>query len=121
MAKTRKIKYKSKLPKIIKGMKKQEVIDGFPLTHYSYSSMVQFSVNPIMFKVRYINGDNIDTANSISSVIGRAFHAAMDIFYQSEPETQVEAGLQYGMDFLQEYNPNFVEFNSTVPNRNNFV
>ena len=116
MAKTKKIKFKSKLPSIIKGMKNQEVIEGFPLAHYSYSSMVQFSINPIMFKIKYINGDKIDTANSISSVIGRAFHAAMDVFYTDDTENRVANGLQYGMDFLHEYNPNFIEFNQSVQN-----
>lgn len=113
--KSKKINYKSKLPKIIKGLKKQELISDFPLDHYSYSSMVQFSVNPIMFKIKYINGDIFDTANSISSVIGRAFHSAMDVYYgYSGTEKDVKKGLEYGMDFLDEYNTNFIEFNKTV-------
>jgi hypothetical protein len=77
--------------------------------------MVQFSVNPIMFKIKHINGDKIETTNSISSVIGQAFHSAMDIYYGGDSEDPIKRGLEYGMDFLDNYNDNFIEFNKTVP------
>lgn len=114
--KTKKIKTKLEMPKLIKSIGKNKSIAKFPLEHYSYSSMVQFSVNPIMFKIRHINGDKIETTNSISSVIGQAFHSAMDIYYGGDLEDPVKRGLEYGMDFLDNYNDNFIEFNITTPN-----
>lgn len=113
--KTKKIKTKLEMPKLIKSIGKNKSISNFPLDHYSYSAMVQFSVNPIMFKIKHINGDKIETTNSISSVIGQAFHSAMDIYYSGDLEDPIKRGLEYGMDFLDSYNENFIEFNKTTP------
>jgi hypothetical protein len=70
-----------RLPKVIKSLAENRKIENFPLKHYSYSTFVKFSTNPIMFKINYINGDVIDTTRNISGVIGQAFHNAMDYYY----------------------------------------
>jgi len=122
---TKRTKVKSKLnknslPKIIKGLKERETIETFPLDHYSYSSMVRFSTNPFMFKVRYINGDNIETAHNASSVIGKAFHVALQRYYESKDDKdkdEIKDGLEAGMQYIEEYLDNFIEFNTVVPNK----
>lgn len=111
---------KNSLPKIIKGLKERETIDKPLIDHYSYSSLVRFSTNPFMFKVKYINGDNIDTAHNISSVIGKAFHVAMQMYYESKEDKEkdeIKAGLETGMTYLEEYLDSYIEFNTIVPNK----
>ena len=90
---------KSSLPTIIKGLKERETIDKPLIDHYSYSSLVKFSTNPFMFKVKYINGDNIDTAHSPASVIGKAFHVALQRYYEAKEteEDEIKVGLETGM------------------------
>lgn len=114
--KTQKVKLKMTLPKVIKSMAENRTIENFPLTHYSYSTFVKFSTNPFMFKVNYINGDKIDSTRGISGVIGNAFHTAMEIYY-GEGKDSIKAGLEAGMTFLKEYNDGFIQFSTTVPNK----
>lgn len=110
---------KSSLPTIIKGLKERETIDKPLIDHYSYSSLVRFSTNPFMFKVRYINGDRIDTAHKASSVIGKAFHVALQRYYEAKEteEDEIKVGLESGMTYIDEYLDNFIEFNTIVPNK----
>jgi len=110
---------KSSLPTIIKGLKERETIDKPLIDHYSYSSLVKFSTNPFMFKVKYINGDNIDTAHSPASVIGKAFHVALQRYYEAKEteEDEIKVGLETGMTYIDEYLDNFIEFNTIVPNK----
>lgn len=108
------------LPKIIKGIREQEAIENNPLGHYSYSSMVKFSTNPFMFKVKYLNGDHIDTGHNASSVVGKAFHIALQAYYESKKDPdkdEIKIGLEEGMKYLDEYNDNYITFNDTYPNK----
>ena len=107
------------LPKIVQRKKKVDVGD-FPLDYYSYSSFVKFSTNPIMFKINYINGQWIDTARNVSGVIGNAFHAALETYYTVKKEKSGDAikqALEDGMNYLGEYNDGFIEYNTTVKNK----
>lgn len=88
-------------------------IESFPLSHYSYSTFVRFSTNPILFKINYVNGDTIDTIQGISGVIGKAFHAAMAEYCTAG----IQAGLEAGIIFLDEYPENFIEYSVTVPTK----
>lgn len=119
--KTKKLKTKFQLPKILEGLADNRKIDNFPLDHYSYSSLVRFSTNPILFKIRDINGDQLDTTWNISGVIGQAFHKAMQEYYLSmtvdDEPTAIQTGLEAGMDYLEGYNDGFIEFSFTVPNK----
>lgn len=103
---------------------KKEDPSSFPLAHYSYSSMVKFSTNPVMFKIQYLNLDRIETTISIAGVIGNAFHNAMEVYYGGSdtllPSNEAEAieyGLKTGMDFLEKYNDGFIEFTEAIPNK----
>ncbi|KKT72153.1 MAG: Cell division FtsK/SpoIIIE, partial [Candidatus Collierbacteria bacterium GW2011_GWB1_44_6] len=93
----------------------------FPVSHYSYSSMVQFTTNPVLFKIKYINGDRYDTTSSPSQVIGQAFHSAMEVYYRGNidmmPKDESEAiefGLKTGMAFIENYPDGFIGYNTTV-------
>ena len=117
MKKPTKIKPNLKLPQIIKSLNDHKTIENFPLKHYSYSTFVKFSTNPIMFKINYINGDRIDSTRNVSGVIGNAFHSAMDVFYAKFKDNEQDAikqGLEVGMEYLTEYNDGFIEYSSVV-------
>lgn len=117
MKKPTKIKPNLKLPQIVKSLSDHKTIENFPLKHYSYSTFVKFSTNPIMFKINYINGDRIDSTRNVSGVIGNAFHSAMDIFYAKFKDNEQDAikqGLEVGMEYLTEYNDGFIEYSSVV-------
>lgn len=108
------------LPKVVKSLADHQQIEKFPLGHYSYSTFVKFSTNPILFKINYINGDTIDTTRNISGVVGQSFHRAMEVYYgaiaDGNPDP-VQQGLEAGLEFLHEYEECFIEFSSTVPNK----
>jgi hypothetical protein len=119
--KTTKIQPKLTLPKVVRNLAQNRTTEKFPLDHYSYSTFVRFSTNPIMFKINYLNGDVIDTTRGIAGVIGQAFHLAMEYYYTSvaingESEA-VRGALEAGMEFLDGYDEGFIEFSSTVPNK----
>jgi len=115
--KAQKIKLKLTLPNVIKNMTENRTVEEFPLNHYSYSTLSQFSTNPFMFKIKYINGDRIDSTSKISGVVGSAFHRAMEAFYGSEVEDNVKEGLEAGIQYLEEYNEGFIEYSKTIPNK----
>lgn len=113
---------KNKLPIVTKNTKQD--IQKFPVDHYSYSSMVQFTTNPILWKIKYVNKDRYETTTGISGVIGQAFHAAMEVYRGGNPgmmpqngSEAIEFGLKTGMDFLDKYNDGFISFNKTIPNK----
>lgn len=84
--------------------------------------MVSFSVNPILFKIKYINRDVFDTTTGISGVLGKAFHLAMQVYFggtdtvaiTSEAEA-IEYGLKAGTEYLETYNDGFIEYTKTIP------
>ncbi|MDD5726265.1 MAG: DNA translocase FtsK [Patescibacteria group bacterium] len=97
---------------------------GFPLDHYSYSSFTKFSTNPLMFKVNYLNGDQIETTSSPTNVIGKAVHKALGAYLGGEetppPSDEGEAikfGHSAGIDYLKGYSDGFIEYNDRIKNR----
>ena len=96
----------------------------FPVKHYSYSRFVRFCTNPIMFKIQDLNGDRFDTATSASAVMGSAFHKAMEVYYGGVDELPItneseaiEYGLKAGMEYIEMYNDGFINWQSTIPNK----
>lgn len=113
-----------KLPIILFSEKTNKDNAEFPLKYISYSSMVKFCTNPLLFKIKSINGDIIDTAMGASGILGQAFHHAMEIYQggnDSYPITSekeaIEMGLKGGMEFLEAYNDGFISFSKTIPNK----
>lgn len=72
-----------------------------------------------MFRIRYINGDVIETMHSVASVLGNAFHHAIDTFYKTAGAglDDVAAGLQAGTQFIEEYPEGFIKWSKTIPDR----
>lgn len=94
------------------------------MKYYSPSSMIKFATNPLLFKVKYLNGDRLDTANSIASIVGTAFHNAMEVYAGGVEELKpsnesqaIEFGLQTGMAFLESYPEGFINYTKAIPTR----
>lgn len=97
---------------------------GFPLDHYSYSSFVSFSSNPLMFKVRWVNGDQLDTTTSASTVLGKALHKAVEAYLgggdvpcPADEAGAIKHGHDTGLEYLKAYSDGLIEWKSTIPNR----
>lgn len=102
----------------------ERAADAFPLDHVSASSMVAFSTNPVLFKIRYLNRDSIDSATNVSAVIGKAFHHAMETYYAPTPGGQqrdeaeaIKATLEAGTKFMAEYPEGWINWSKTVETR----
>ena len=89
----------------------------FPLDHYSYSTFVKFSTNPILFKINYLNGEYIDTLTGVTGLIGKAFHSAMECYYGVDKDLALQEGLEAGLKLIDEYPLGFLEFSKTIPTK----
>lgn len=119
----RKLKTKLTLPVVTRLNKAKELAD-FPVDYYTPSSMIKFGANPILYKINEINRDYIDTASSVSAVIGKAFHHGMNVYYggsdemiPSNEQEAVEYALTSAMSYLEMYNDGFINYTKTVPNK----
>jgi len=78
-----------------------------------------------MFAVRYLNGDVIDTAKSVSSVLGDVVHKALQAYLGGEeniptPADEGEAikhGYERGKWHLDQYADGFIHYSSTIKDR----
>ena len=99
--------------------------DEFPLDHVSVSAMVEFTSNPILFKIRRLNRDSIDTATNVSAVVGKAVHRAMELYYSEDiPDDEgeaIKAALAAGMEYMDEYPEGFINYSSTVETKQKAV
>lgn len=101
----------------------RETPPDFPVTHYSPSAMVAFSTNPILFRIKYINGEHIETATSPKAIIGRAFHTAMETYYGGSDMaiTGESDAIRYGMEagalVIENYVDGFIKFSDKIPNK----
>lgn len=98
--------------------------EAFPVPHFSPSSMKLLSTNAILFKIKYINRDIIDTTTGASAVLGKAFHKAMEVYYGGSdtliPGNESEAidyGLKAGMDFIDKYEEGWIRWTENIPNK----
>jgi len=103
------------VPKVTRGTITDK--DGFIVPHYSYSSLVLFTSNQLMFKIRYINHDKIETTSGPNSVLGRAFHYAMQVYWTQPTDTCVGDGLAGGMKFIDEYPEGWISWTKTIQNK----
>jgi hypothetical protein len=101
------------------------LFDKFPVEHYSYSAFVKFGSNPIMFKINIINKDYIDTTLSVSTVLGKACHKALQAYLGGDKDHPTPAddgeaikhGHAVGLEYLTNYSDGFIEFNDKIPDR----
>lgn len=110
-----------KVPKVTKRAPDPAAHADFPLHHLSYSAMVEFSTNPIMFKIKRLNGDKIDTTTGISGVIGKAIHRALEVYYQVDVKAEegeaIRQALEAGTEYMMEYPEGFIEYSKKVETR----
>ena len=99
-------------------------VNAFPVDHYSASSMIKFSTNPLLFKIQYVNRDSFETAMGISGVLGKSFHKAMEVYYGGSdtlvPTNEAEAieyGLKAGMEYLNGYGDGFINYSKTIDSK----
>lgn len=98
---------------------------NFPVQHYSYSSFTKFGSDPYMFKVNYINGDQIETTSSPSNVVGKAMHKALQTYLGGNPDVPtpaddgeaIKVAHQVGLDYLQGYSDGFIGYNTVIESR----
>jgi len=98
---------------------------NFPVPHYSYSSFTKFGSDPFMFKVNYINGDQIETTSSPSNVLGKAMHKALETYLGGNPDVPVpqddgeaiKIAHQVGLDYLLGYSDGFIGYNTVIASR----
>lgn len=109
----------TKLKKTTPGPKTKHTQD-FPMKYYSASSMRAFSVNPILFRIKYLNHETIDSTHSPVLMLGNAFHNAMEVYYGGSDEIVVtdeadaiKKGLEVGLKFIEDYPDGMVGWNTT--------
>jgi FtsK/SpoIIIE family/PD-(D/E)XK nuclease superfamily/FtsK alpha domain len=114
----------SKLPRVKKIKTTKNHQTSFPLEHYSASSMRAFSVNPILFRIKYLNREIIDSTHSPVLMLGNAFHNAMEVYYGGSNEVivtdeqdAIKKGLEVGLDFIDKYPDGMVGWNTTYQNK----
>jgi len=114
------------LPKVNRVVTKEK--GKFALDHLSASSLIKFSTNPILFKMEAMNGDYVDTLQRSSGILGKAYHHALFVYYGGSDEHPVsneseaiKAGLEAGTQYVENYNENFIEFTSTLPNKQKII
>lgn len=84
---------------LVKGLKRPPRAllkhEGYPIKHWSHSSLMAFLRNPLAWYKRYV--ENVrDTPSSPSSVVGRAAHLAMQHYYGGiDKDGAIELGLEY--------------------------
>jgi hypothetical protein len=78
-----------------------------------------------MFKINILNRDYIDTMSSVSSVLGKACHKALQAYLGGDkdhptPADEGEAikhGHDIGLEYLKNYSDGFIEFSDKIPDR----
>lgn len=115
-----------RLPKVSPSKRREKNPDlaDFPLDAYSYSAMLKFSTNPLLFKIEQINGEMIDTTTTVTSVLGSACHKAMQTYLGGNEEIPIMAtddavkiGYEAGLAYLNGYADGFIRWNKTIENR----
>lgn len=77
-----------------------------------------------MFKVNQINGEEIESTTSVSTVLGNACHKAMETYLGgnesvivSDESEAIKLGYQAGLDYLSMFSDGLIRYNSTTENR----
>ena len=86
--------------------------------------MFLFGTNPILFRIKYINGDQFNTASSSAMILGSAVHKALEVYqggcdeYVVTNESEgMRFGLEAGLKYIDSYNEAFIDFSKTIPTK----
>lgn len=82
----------------------------YPISHWSYSSLVAYLRNPLAWHKRYV--ENVyDMPSTPASAVGRAGHTALQHFYGGLPK---EAAIQLGLDYLRNISDFEINFGKAI-------
>lgn len=78
-----------------------------------------------MFRVNYLNGEQIETTSSPSNVLGKAMHRALQTYLGGNPDVPTPAddgeaiklAHQVGLEYLQSYSDGFIGYNTVIDSR----
>lgn len=87
------------------------------VTHMSPSSMVAYLTNPMYFKKRYIMGQR-DSTYSVTGVIGKAGHKALERIYSG---MSVDEAIRDGQHEIDNTSDMEIKYNSTVTSRDKLL
>lgn len=86
--------------------------------------MRMFSTNPILWRIKYLNREVIDSTHSPVLMLGSAGHQALEVYYGGsdehviENESQaIELGLKTGLEFIDKYPDGLIEWNTSYQNK----
>lgn len=80
---------------MLEEMSTKKEYNSFPITHWSYSSLMAFLRNPLAWYKRYVE-KVYDMPSSPAGIVGRAGHVALQHFYGGlSKEGAIELGLEY--------------------------
>ena len=82
----------------------------YPITHWSYSSLIAFLRNPLAWHKRYVE-KVYDTPATPASLIGRAGHVALQHFYSGIGK---EAATALGLEYLRTIADFEVDFGKSI-------
>ena len=100
--------------------------NDYGINHVSSSMLASFVSNPILFKIKYINKENIDTLNGISMLVGRAYHLFMEYLYSQAGELRtykeytknktaiIEGARILANDYLEKVEDGYIDYSSTI-------
>jgi energy-coupling factor transporter ATP-binding protein EcfA2 len=123
--KPRRVRADFSLPKVTKRVGKAILRDErLPLNKVSYSTFTKFSAQPILFKINALNGDIIESTNGVSSIMGRALHEGLAVYFGKSDEhiisteaEGIEWGLKVATKYLEDYNDGFISYSKRVPTK----
>jgi len=123
--KPKRVRASFELPRVTKRVGKAILRDErIPLNKVSYSTFTKFSAQPILFKINALNGDVIESTNNVSSIMGRALHEGLAVYFGKSDEhiisteaEGIEWGLKAATTYLENYNDGFIAYSKRVPNK----
>lgn len=99
--------------------------DGIPVDAYSYAMMTTFSSNPVLFRIKYVNRDQIETTRGSNAVLGEAIHYGLRAFLGGCEEYPVpnddgealKIALEATLAHLDRIPDGFIDWKKNVPDR----
>lgn len=89
--------------------------------------MALFATNPVLFRIKYINRDIIETTRGSNTVLGEAVHEGLKVFLGGSDEhvftakdteaDMLKVALDATLEYLNKYPDGFIDWKKNVPNR----
>ena len=103
-------------------------IGDCPVDAVSYSLMSLFVSNPIMFKLRYIQNEDIPTLSRPPQIIGSAVHYSSQAYlggvdtikWDNDSDRMLKA-IKYGQDYIESFPDGFIQYSDKIPNKSKML